>query len=68
MWVSSSLISSKPIKIKVTVIASVFIVFSFLQAAHETEVKAQVKLSFKDVTGKQAVVTRNLTATQKVVL
>ncbi|XP_022086883.1 DNA repair protein RAD50-like [Acanthaster planci] len=35
------------------------------KVAHETEVKAQVKLKFKDVTGKVAVVTRNLIAVQK---
>ena len=38
----------------------------WLQVAHETSVKAQVKLSFKDVSGKQVVVTRNIEATQKV--
>ena len=37
-----------------------------LQVAHETSVKAQVKLSFKDVSGKSVVVTRNIEATQKV--
>lgn len=35
------------------------------KVAHETEVKAQVKLRFKDKAGKDVVVTRNLVATQK---
>ncbi|PIK57783.1 putative DNA repair protein [Apostichopus japonicus] len=37
------------------------------KVAHETEVKGQVKLKFKDKLGENVVVTRNLMATQKVV-
>ncbi|XP_030837044.1 DNA repair protein RAD50 [Strongylocentrotus purpuratus] len=36
------------------------------KVAHETEVKAQVKLRFKDKAGKDVVVTRSLVATQKI--
>ncbi|XP_041462999.1 DNA repair protein RAD50-like [Lytechinus variegatus] len=36
------------------------------KVAHETEVKAQVKLRFKDKAGKDVVVTRSMVATQKV--
>ncbi|XP_071786283.1 DNA repair protein RAD50-like [Asterias amurensis] len=35
------------------------------KVAHETEIKAQVKLKFNDVTGKSVIITRNSVVTQK---
>ena len=40
--------------------------FSYLQIAHETQVKAQIKLQLRDVKHNQCIVTRSLEATQKV--
>ena len=44
-------------------------ILSFIfKIAHETEVKGQVRLQFRDITGQQCVVQRIIQATQKVLL